>query len=222
MSCNFVLRENLQFKKIEKIIKKKIGLIYYIEGDYNYGRLEKIESGWRGKIPFYSVTHGGAIHLIDLIIMYLNEMPIEVFGKGNKLVVKNKNIKFNDFTLAVLKFKSGKIAKISSNFGCVIPHHHCLKVFGRKGTIIQDIRGAIYTNSRDKSKKFLTFNLKTDRKKKIKVLKSFVKDIIYVRKKKLKLNFDNIINSMLISLAIEKSILKNKKILIDYKKIMLK
>ena len=34
------------------MIKKKLGDIYHIEGDYNYGRLKKLTKGWRGKIPY--------------------------------------------------------------------------------------------------------------------------------------------------------------------------
>lgn len=220
MSCNFILRENNQFKNIGKIIKnKKFGKIYYIEGDYNYGRLEKIEKGWRGKIPNFSVTHGGAIHIIDLIISFLKELPISVVSSGNKLVTKNKNFKSNDFTIGILNFKSGKIAKISSNFGCVTPHHHSLKLFGNKGTIVHDIRGGLLYKSRNKKKKPKFFNLKTNNKQKANILKFFIDDILNNKKNKLIENFNNIINSMLVSLAIDKSIITKKKILINYKKI---
>lgn len=222
MSCNFVLRENKQFKEIEKNIqKKRIGKIYFIEGDYNYGRAEKIENGWRGKISNFSVTHGGAIHMIDLILWYLKELPIDVVSSGNKLVIKNKHFKSNDFTIGILNFKSGKIVKITSNFGCVSPHHHAFKIFGDKGSIIHDMRGGLLVNSRNKKKKPKIFDLKTSNKQKANILKSFVNDIINNRKKKLKENFNNIINSMLVSLAIDKSIKKRKKILINYKKINL-
>ena len=37
----------------------RFGKIFYIEGDYNYGRVKKITK--RGKIPFYSVTYGGGL-----------------------------------------------------------------------------------------------------------------------------------------------------------------
>jgi len=220
-SCNFVLREYKQFKKIKKIIKKKLGKIYFIEGDYNYGRLEKIENGWRGQIPYYSVTHGGAIHMIDLILFFLNELPYEVSSMGNRLVVKNKRFKNNDFTISLLKFKSGKIVKISSNFGCMAPHHHSIKVFGSKGTIIHDIRGAILSKSRVKEKKLFKFNFQTNKNDKANVLKNFVVNIIKKRKKLINDNFKRIINCMLISIAIEKSIKCNKKIKINYKKINL-
>ena len=219
LSCNFVLREHSQFKKIKDIVKKKLGKVYYLEGDYNYGRLEKIEKGWRSKIPYYSVTHGGAIHIIDLVLWYLNELPYEIKSEGNKLITKKTKFKFNDFSIALLKFKSGKIVKISSNFGCVTPHHHAIKIYGEKGTLIQDFRGAILTESRDKKRKYKNFDLKTDYKKKSNVIKSFVYDLLSNKKKKLNINFDNIINSMLISLAIEESIKKNKNIKINFKKL---
>ena len=78
--------------------------------------------------------------MIDLILWFLNELPHEVTSEGNRLIVKNKKFKTNDFTVSLLKFKSGKIVKISSNFGCTIPHHHSLKVFGSKGSIIHDLK----------------------------------------------------------------------------------
>ena len=63
-----MLRAHPIFIKIFKMIKKNlIGKIYHIEGEYNYGRLYKITHGWRGRLPFYSVTQGGGIHIIDLI-----------------------------------------------------------------------------------------------------------------------------------------------------------
>lgn len=219
-SCNLILRENNQFKKIQNIIKKKmIGNIFFAEGDYNYGRLEKIEKGWRGKIPYYSVTHGGAIHMIDLILWYLNELPNKVIGFGNRLVVKNKYFKQNDFTTGILNFKSGKIVKIISNYGCVLPHHHALKIYGNKGSIIHDFRGGAFIKSRQKNKKPIYFNLKTSNEQKANILKCFVEDIINNKKKKLKDNFKNIINSMLISLAIENSIEKKKQTFINYSKL---
>ena len=68
-----MLRAHPIFSKIFKMIKKNlIGKIYHIEGEYNYGRLYKITHGWRGRLPFYSVTQGGGIHIIDLVHWYLN------------------------------------------------------------------------------------------------------------------------------------------------------
>ena len=48
---NYILRKSKRFMKLKRMIEKKeFGNIYYFEGDYNYGRINKIISGWRGKI----------------------------------------------------------------------------------------------------------------------------------------------------------------------------
>jgi len=115
ISSNFVLRGTEKFKKI-KSLSNKVGKIFYLEGDYNYGRVEKITSGWRGKIPFYSVTLGGGMHLIDLMI-WINKSPIKkVISLGNKIATKNSRFRYKDNVTSLLKFKNGVIGKLNSNF----------------------------------------------------------------------------------------------------------
>jgi len=53
------------------------------------------------------------------------------------------------------------------------------------------------------------------------VIKNFVDNIILKKDKAIKINFKEIINSMLISLSIEKSIKTKKTIKIDYKNLQL-
>ena len=73
ISSNLVLRCHPSIVRLKEFIKKKlIGDIYYIEGDYNYGRLNKITNGWRSKQSNYSVFLGGGIHIFDLINYVLN------------------------------------------------------------------------------------------------------------------------------------------------------
>ena len=31
---------------------------------------------------------------------------------------------------------------VISNFGCEIPHHHCIKIFARNKTFVQDYKNA--------------------------------------------------------------------------------
>ena len=136
LSSNFVLRHHPKFKRVKEIIEKKIiGKIYSIEGEYNYGRLEKLNSGWRGKIPFYSIVQGGGIHIIDLMNWFTNSFPIKAISAANKIITKNSKFRFNDNNIAILKFYNGAIGKVSSNFSCVMPHHHFFKIFGSKGSI---------------------------------------------------------------------------------------
>jgi predicted dehydrogenase len=124
-----------------------LGTPYYCEADYNYGRLHKMVDGWRGNRPFYSVVHGGAIHMIDLLMWVLGERPVAVSAFGNAIATAGTQFKFNDCVAALLKFESGATAKVTANFGCVFPHHHNLSVYGTNATFVQDRQGArLYTS----------------------------------------------------------------------------
>jgi predicted dehydrogenase len=149
-SSNLVLRSNPAFMDLKKRIKKKTtGDIYYCEGDYNYGRINKILHGWRGQIPFYSVILGGAIHLIDLIVWLSNKKIQYVTAEGNKISTNNTNFKNYDLVSALLKFKDGMIAKVTSNFASVTPHHHILSVYGTKSTFFYNNKVIKFYKSRD-------------------------------------------------------------------------
>ena len=150
MSSNLILRQAPRFIELRRrILNGELGQIYYIEGDYDYGRLHKLTESWRGNIPYYSVVHGGAIHLIDLITWIVDVSPNEVFAYGNQISSAGSAFKFNDLVVALLHFENGLVAKVGANFGSVTPHGHKLSVYGTKGTFIHGHHGAGYFRSRD-------------------------------------------------------------------------
>lgn len=132
-SSNHVLRVSSRFQELKQRVQSgEFGEIYYLEGDYQYGRLHKITSSWRGEIPFYSVVHGGAIHVIDLLLWLTEDEVMEVSAYGNQIASRDTRFRFNDMVVAILKMKSGAVAKISANFGCQRPHFHAVEVYGTK------------------------------------------------------------------------------------------
>lgn len=150
LSSNLILRHTPRFIGLrERIGAGELGQIYYLEGDYDYGRLHKLTEGWRGRLTNYSVVHGGAIHLIDLLLWLTGEQICEVFAYGNDISTQGSQYHGDDIVVSVLKFTSGIVAKISANFGSVVPHHHRVCVFGTKGTFSQGHIGATYHWSRD-------------------------------------------------------------------------
>ena len=166
LSSNLVLRRAPQFEQLKPMIREgAFGQLYYLEGDYNYGRLHKITSGWRGEIPFYSVTHGGAIHLIDLLTWLAAEKVIEVTAVGNKISTKDTQFRFPDMVSALLRFDSGMTAKVTANFGSVCPHHHGLKVFGTEKYFEHTYQGGTFYDSRDRDATFECSNLGYHRQK---------------------------------------------------------
>ncbi len=215
ISSNLVLRTNPLFKKVKQNIKSnEMGKIFYIEADYLWGRISKLDE-WRAEMEYYSIIHGSAIHMIDLIIWLLDEKPYEVKTYGNNIATQKYRLKYNSFAVILLKFKSGLIVKITGNGGCVHPHFHSLKIFGTKKTVSHDINGSFFIESSDPKHDLIKINepypaknLRQD------ILVSFV-DSIIKETSPIVSKYD-IFNAMSISLASEKSMLDETTEQIEY------
>ena len=147
LSANHVLRSNSRFKKFKKDINAgKFGDVFYLEGDYYWGRKQKL-FGWRAEMDFYSIILGAAIHMIDLVMWLIDAKPVSVQAMGNDIASINTNLKYNSFAVILLQFENGIIAKLTGNGGSVHPHFHGLKFFGTDQTAIQNRDGAFYLNS---------------------------------------------------------------------------
>ncbi len=143
IASNLVLRTAPLYKYIKDIIGEgKLGEIYAFDGDYLYGRVQKITDGWRKNVENYSVMEGGGIHLIDLMLWLTGEKPLAVTSQTNKIVTKNSEFRYHDFHSAVFFFQSGLVGRVTANFGCVHSHQHVVRIFGTKGTFIHDDMGA--------------------------------------------------------------------------------
>jgi len=147
---NVILRAAPAFASLKEAVQRgDLGTVYAFDGDYLYGRMHKISSGWRSSIPFYSVIQGGAVHLIDLMHWVLGERPELVRTHGNKIASRNTAFRFPDFTASTFLFQSGAIGRVTANFGCVHRHQHVVRVFGTEGTFISDALGPRIIRSRN-------------------------------------------------------------------------
>lgn len=145
VSSNFILRKEQRFVELKKRIDRgELGVIYSVEASYDYGRIHKIFSGWRGTSPNYSVMNGGGIHMIDLCQWLVGEKFSPVFAMHNKVVTKKEVFKAPDFTSAMGNLGDDAILKVTANFGSQTPHYHQLKIYGTKGTFINDCTRGTY------------------------------------------------------------------------------
>ena len=214
LSSNLILRHESRFKDLhKKILAGDLGRLYYLEGDYDYGRLVKLTEGWRGQIPFYSVSHGGGIHLIDVILWLSGESPKEVFAFGNNISTENTSFKYPDFVAALFKFNSGMVAKMTANFGSVTRHGHKLCVYGTKGTFIHGHDGAFYCQSRDLGAPLQMVEDPYPSANKGDMIQSFI-DYILVGKRPAVAERE-VFDAMSVSLAIESSLSNQSKIELD-------
>ncbi len=143
LSTNTLLRRSPRFAWLKsRISGGHLGQLFHVEGDYLYGRVAKLTEGWRGNDPEYSVTLGGAIHVVDLLMWLTGERPVRVsaIGSGKGLresaLAAGSHFAGDDFRMALLEFDSGLTAKVSANFACVLPHFHRVDVFGTEATFL--------------------------------------------------------------------------------------
>lgn len=150
LASNLILRAAPLYLQLRDMIARgELGEIYAIDGDYLYGRLEKITGGWRAGVDEYSVMEGGGVHLVDLMMWLTGQRPHRVSATGNRIATANTPFRYRDFQAAAFEFPSGLVGRITANFGCVHRHQHVLRVFGTRGTFIYDDRGARLHGSRD-------------------------------------------------------------------------
>lgn len=150
LSSNLVLRTAPAYQWLKQTVRAgEFGALYAFDGEYLYGRLEKITHGWRKNVAEYSVMQGGGIHLIDLLLWLTGERPVSVFAVGNSICTQQTNFHGQDYVAATLRFASGLIGRISANFGCVHRHQHVVRVFGSAATFVHDDVGPRLHLSRD-------------------------------------------------------------------------
>jgi len=152
ISSNTILRMSPRFLALRaEIASGKMGRLYYVEADYNYGRLQKLTEGWRGQVPQYSVMLGGGIHMVDLLLWLIGSNVVDVSAFGNAIASKSSRGSFdgNDFAVALLRFADGTLAKVTANFGCVFPHFHRLIVYGTEASYENALPDALRYVSRD-------------------------------------------------------------------------
>lgn len=149
LSSNLILRRSPRFLDLRRRIQEgQFGDLYHLEAEYNYGRLEKITEGWRGKLPFYSVVHGGGVHVADLLMWLAHDRILEVSAVGNALASQGSGFGNFDNVVAILRFASGAIGKLGVNFGCRLPHFHAMALYGTKATFLNGRECAwLYTSA---------------------------------------------------------------------------
>ena len=143
ITSNLVLRTNSLFINFKNQIDKN--KVFYIEADYIWGRREKLFE-WRSKVKNYSLTLGAGIHMIDLIIWFLGELPKSVTAFSNNTVTKNSKFKKKSFAIYIFEFSNNLIVKITANLAAVYNHIHEIKIFQKDITLINNLNGSFLIN----------------------------------------------------------------------------
>ena len=209
MTSNLVLRVNSLFKKFKKKVNDK--KIFYIEGDYIWGRKKKLFD-WRSKIKDYSLTLGAGIHMIDLIMWLTKSRPISVYSMGNKTATIETKFKKESLIVMLFKFPKNIIVKITANGGAIYDHFHELKVFCLKQTYVNSRLGSFYYDDN----KFIKDNSSyPDKKNRKKLIRNFIDGLIEKKTKPI-ITIKEQIDLMSVCFAVDKSLKLNKTLKIKY------
>jgi predicted dehydrogenase len=150
LASNLVLRAAPLYRHLKAVLARgELGEPYAFDGDYLYGRLDKITGGWRAETTDYSVMQGGGVHLVDLMLWVTGKRPQTVTAAGNRICTTGTRFGYPDFVAATYEFPGGMIGRITANFGSVHRHQHVVRVFGTTGTFIHDDMGARIYRQRD-------------------------------------------------------------------------
>lgn len=150
LASNLLLRRAPAYRWLKQAIETgALGEIYAFDGDYLYGRIEKITSGWRKEVENYSVILGGGVHLVDLMLWLTRQKPVSVTTVGNRLCTQATAFRYHDYMAATFQFPSGMAGRVTANFGCVQPHQHVVRLFGTKATFLLDDQGPRLYTDRD-------------------------------------------------------------------------
>ena len=209
ITSNLVLRTNSLFKDFKQRIRKQ--KIFYIEGDYIWGRKEKL-FGWRSKIKEYSLTLGAGIHIIDLINWLTGLRPISVYAAGNNKMTKGTTFKKNSLITMIFNFPNNILVKVSANGAAIYNHYHEIKIFSENQTLVNSRMGSYVINKNKISRVKAEYPDKKNRKK---LIQNFI-DTIKIKNIKPLISLKEQIDLMTICFAVDKSVKLKKKIKIHY------
>ena len=179
LSSNLVLREAPLYLWLKRRIEAgDFGKLYAFDGEYLYGRLNKITNGWRKDIEDYSVIAGGGIHLIDLLLWLTHQRPKSVLASGNRICSEGTAFRYQDYVTVTMEYPEGLIARICANFGCVHRHQHVIRLYGKTKTFFSDDAGARYHESCDPSTAAQAVNLSNLPASKGELIPSFVEAVL--------------------------------------------
>jgi len=217
LSSNLNLRTCPMFIYLKELVQSgDIGEVFYLEGDYLWGRIHKLTDGWRKDMPFYSIVYGAAVHMIDLLMWITQMKPVEVKGYGNRIATAHSDLKYNDFSAILLKFENGMIAKVSANSGCVYPHFHKVSVYGTSKTFFHDIMGGKIVTSREPQSEIISVKKNYPAVgEKAKVITTFIDSILDSDAEAI-VSTKDVFDTMSVCFAAEKAINEGMNVLVKF------
>ena len=138
----FECRFSQQLTLLKSVIDKGlIGELHYGEADYYHGI-----GPWYGQFPWSCRKDGGGsallsggCHALDALLLAMNS-PVEAV---TCYAVKSRAECFSEYefppcSVSILKFRDGKIGKVTASVDCIQPYYFHFQFLGSKGSILDN------------------------------------------------------------------------------------
>lgn len=217
LSSNLVLRTCPLFALVRETLQAgEMGEPIHLEADYRWGRVAKLVSGWRSRAAFYSVIHGAAVHMVDLVLWIAGRRPVAVQAMGNRIGIEQSPQRHNTFAVVLLEFEGGMTAKVTAHGASAHPHFHSLAVYATNRSFVHDITGAAWLVSADPVKapvpETAAYPAKQERGK---ALASFVDSLLDDSLEPL-VPCEDVFTAMSVCLAAEEAVRTGRKVPVTY------
>ncbi len=216
LSCNLNLRTCPLFRKVrEEIQGGAFGRIISIEGDYLWGRAFKLTDGWRGRMDFYSIIYGAAIHIVDLIVWMTGKKPTRVSCMGNQVGTQGSGFGFRDFAAMILQFENDMVSVVTANAGCRHPHFHKISVYGTEKSFFHDLESTYEVRGDDREHVIDAIDAEYPGREKDGMIHNFIETILDPRTEAM-VDVQDIFDVMQICFAAERAADSRESVTIDY------
>ena len=215
LSANLNLRTCPRFQSVRAAVASgQMGKVFCMKGHYLWGRSEKLTSGWRREMDFYSIILGASIHMIDLITWVIRQKPVSVCGYGNNIATRDAGFPWHDHASVVFQFGDGMVAEVSASAGCVHRHFHSLEIYGTQSTFVQNGSGAYWVESPDgQIRSDITEYPANNRK--LEMITTFVDSIGNINVRPL-INKEEVMDLMRVCFAAEEAVKSGREIKIEH------
>jgi predicted dehydrogenase len=141
MVC-FEVRFSRQVMAIKETIERGlIGTVHYGECDYYHGI-----GPWYGQYAWNIKKSMGAssmltagCHAVDLLLHYMDGEVEEVMSYQTGSKSKHfKPYEYNTTSVAILKFRDGRVGKVASVTDCLQPYYFHMHLVGSEGSVLDD------------------------------------------------------------------------------------
>jgi predicted dehydrogenase len=127
------------YRKVKGILESgELGNAFYLEGAYVHDLTSRASQfdDWRFRENATPLVYSGC-HFVDLLRWFANEEAVEVSGFANHMAFPD--YPESDCNVILIRFRSGRIAKVVTAFGAKRPQDHSIRIYADQSSVDNNV-----------------------------------------------------------------------------------